>query len=57
MNEQTYYILKASFEKVSQASTIDFELVKIGPYFLKSLCTHCFLCEHSLGTRFVFQIF
>jgi hypothetical protein len=43
MNEQTYCMWKASFEKVSQALAIDFELVKIGPHFLKSLCTHCFL--------------
>lgn len=30
--EWTYYIQKASFEKVSQASAIDFELVKIGHF-------------------------
>lgn len=53
MNEQTYYIWKASFKKVSQASAIDFELVKIGPYFLKSLCTHCFL----VWTLIRYQIF
>jgi len=53
MNEQTYYIQKASFEKVSQALVIDFELVKIGPYFLKFLCTHCFL----VWTLIRYQIF
>ncbi len=53
MNEQTYYIRKASFEKVSQPSAIDIELVKIGPYFLKSLCTHCFL----VWTLIRYQIF
>ncbi len=56
MNEQTYYIWKASFEKVSQASAIDFELVKIGPYFLKSLCTHRFLVWTLIRYQIFFQI-
>jgi hypothetical protein len=57
MNEQTYYIRKASFEKVSQASAIDFELVKIGRYFLKFLlCTRCFLVWTLIRYQNFFQI-